>query len=758
MGIKAIQGRPTATPPERGTSLAKFSVRPQRLAFIIHTSLGRKQIEEIILYNTWTWGGFYNVLVPCSPAGISEDYRRMLLGYDPDRLIFCGRVPAAVRKNLIDYIQPFNSINLESLLPTKEDRRNYINNISTPQVLVREVNALKGESASRVRFPSVPQSSLFRPYVITHLGLLDENLRRFNEDGLNAQCVDFSGTSSLGKYLSLLDECLENLYPIQLTQRHLNPTYQVARPADAVIVFGEPYEVEGICMFWNWRMDASKVLSYPPHEAFAFLPPQSVKQKTGLEELATWIRAKRRHGGVTLLAPPALRPFLHKLKTRLTPLLGSDFTHIDIAQIANYIPVTKYPESEVTKEIGWSDNETIFEAPLPEFDLELLNDEAWVVDCDLSDFRTQRQSYFPPRRPGQVEVLEKCTYGKFAPLYIYGGPWRFSGQGVACLTTVKRRLHKLRVPEPEAIFEPILSQAGYDFKVSDKCGYVRSTIDILNKACQQKILRKKGFRHLFYQMADGRPLTRDQIRSLVKPGEDTGELDDFLLSMLSVNGFFRGATYRCPSCGVSSWHHVAALSEILTCPGCARSLQPPLEFLYSFKMSTLLETTVKQGGIPVILTEGVLRNLARKTRYTIPGVIATDSKGAQVDIDILASCDGHVVCVECKTLDKEPKSSSITRIVEQLEKDYELAARLDADVFAVSLLSNNVPDKIRAFVRRKNRQARGPFAVVIKLADMERGYLIRTCVDPHARSGLEDRPIIEMKELLDFGRVNGFRV
>ena len=93
MDIKAIQGRRTKAPVERATSLAKFSIRPQRLAFIIHTSIGRKQIEEIILYNSWTWGGFYNVLVPCTVDGISADYMRLLLDYDPDRLIFCGRVP-----------------------------------------------------------------------------------------------------------------------------------------------------------------------------------------------------------------------------------------------------------------------------------------------------------------------------------------------------------------------------------------------------------------------------------------------------------------------------------------------------------------------------------------------------------------------------------------------------------------------------------------------------------------------------------------
>jgi hypothetical protein len=730
MDKKVMQGRPVAAPVERATSLAKFSVRPQRLAFIVHTSLGRKQIEEIVLYNTWTWGGFYNVLVPCTRDGISADYLRLLLDYDPDRLIFCGRVPSVIRKDLISRIQPFNAIDLRQLLPTENAPRDFVKAISVPQVLVREVNQLQAATSSRIRIPIIPQTNPFRAYAITHIGLLDDRLRKFHKERLKGGDVDFSRVSTLSLYLSCMDECLRNLYPLRLTQRRLNPTFRMGFSGDAVIAFGYPYEVEGLCMFWNWRMDASDGFIYPKHEAFAYLSPECVKTKPGLDELAAWIRGKHEHGNVTLLGPPALRSFLRGLKKKLIPLLGSEFKHVDTKCDASFIPITKCPESEITKEVGWADNETRFEAPPPEFDMEWLDDEAWVVDCDFYDFRTEKQSYFPPRRPGQLEVLLKSTYGKHPPLAVFGGPWRFSRQGVACLARSKERLFRLRLPEPEDIFESILSQAGYKFKVSDKCGYVRSTTNILKKAGQLKKLRSKGIRDLLYEMANGKFLTQDQIKGVVKPGKNSEDLTNFLLSMLSVSGFFRGVAYRCPSCGVASWYRIETLREILTCTGCARTFQPPLEFDHSFKMSTLLETTVEQGGIPVILTEGILRNLARKTLYTIPGVIATDSKGGEVDIDILASCDGKIICVECKTLDKNPKPSNIAGIMKQLDRDYDMAARLNAEVFAVALLSDCVPSRIEAFVRRKNHRANGPSTIIIKLADMERGYLCRTTIDP----------------------------
>jgi len=754
MDVKVISGRPTATSTERTTSLAKFSVRPQRLAFIIHTSLGRKQIEEIILYNTWVWGGFYNVFVPCSPRGITRDYLRLLMDYDPDRLVFCGRVPVAVRNDLFNRIQPFNAVNLKSILPTNNDPRDFVKNVSTPQVLVREANSLKGESSSSVRFPNIAKADPFRPYALAHLGLLDDGLRKFNEHTLKAKRVDFLSGASLHDYLFSMDECLRHSYPLRLTRSRLHPTLRMEFSGDAVIAFGDPHDVEGICMFWNWRMDASDGFSYPPHDAFAFLPPQSVKTKEGITDLATWIQTKHQHGHITLVAPPTLKVFLRGLKTRLRPLLGSDFTHIKTVSTASHIPITQCPESEVTKEIGWAGNETVLEAPLPEFDPEWLNDEAWVVDCDFSDFRTGKQSYFPPRRKGQMEVLLRTTYGAYPPMSVRGGPWRFSRQAVACLSSSKERLFRLRLPEPESIFDSILSQAGYKSRLSDKCQYIRSATDILNKATQLDKLQRKGFRNLFYSMADSTPLTQDQIKTLVKPGKDSKELDDFLMSMLASSGLFRGVTYRCPSCGLASWHQVASLEEIMTCPGCTRTFQPPLEFFYSFKMSTLLDTTVKQGGIPVILTEGVLRSLARKTFYIVPGVIAKDSTGAEVDIDILASCDGHVVCAECKTLDKKPKSSSITEIVRQLERDYDVAARLDADVFAISLLSNDVPNKIWSFIRRKNRRRRGPFSIVITLDDMERGYLLGSCVTPNPQGG-KNEPCRDIVTLL---RLAGFRV
>jgi len=393
-----------------------------------------------------------------------------------------------------------------------------------------------------------------------------------------------------------------------------------------------------------------------------------VKSRTDLQALADWLIDKRNHGNsITLIGPPYLRRRLQSVRRRLLPLISSCFNRIDIGTEASFIPITKCSESEVTREIGWTDRETRLEVPSPTFDKEWMGEnEAWIVDCDFGDSSAGTLNYFPPRYPGQLDLLISTTYGKWPPQSISGGPWRLSKDTISCKASTKDRLFRVVLPQPEAIFSSILQLQGFGFRVSDKCGYIRSTSEILERSGHLKSLRDSRFRALLVEMSKGEASSLDQLQGKAKLGNERDQLRSFLLDLLSNAGILRGVSYRCPNCGLQSWYGVGSLREILTCSGCSRTFQAPLDVEYSYTLSSLLQTTIEQGGIPVMLTEGVLKNLCRKTLYSVAGVIATDKAGAEVDIDVLASCDGHVVCVECKTLANSTRTSSVREIVQPI--------------------------------------------------------------------------------------------
>lgn len=754
---KGLDGRAITLPSERKTSLAKFSVRPQRLVFVIDTNIEQSKLLDIVNYNTWVWGGFYNVLVPCRAGSIPDDYLRMLRDYDPDRLVFCGSVPETLRTELVRQIQPFNAVDLSQFFPTDRDPRDFINPICTPQLFSKEAARLKDGSETNLRVPVAKAAHPLHYYLLAQTGSVDEKLYAFLTKKLKAQDVQFDEAQSLGEYLTSLSNCLDVLYPLRLTTRHLTPTFSLSFSSDAVVAFGLPGDVEALCMFWAWRMDASDGFIFPKHKAFAFVPPDTVRSRDGLQALANWLSDNKDQGNsITLVSPPYLQTRLQNISRRLLPLVSAHFKRIDINTTASFIPITRCTESEVIQEIAWKDRETRFEVPSPTFDKEWIEkDETWVVDCDFDDASAGVLNYFPPRYPGQLDLLISTTYGKWPPQSVSGGPWRLSKETISCKASVKSRLFRVVLPPPEAIFSSVLQLHKFELRVSDKCGYIRSTSDILQRGGHLKSIRDSRFRALLVEMSKGKALSLDQLQGKAKLGQDRELLRSFLLDLLSNAGVFRGVSYRCPNCGLQSWYGIGSLRELLACPGCSRTFQAPLDVDYSYVLSSLLQTTIEQGGVPVMLTDGVLKNLCRKTLYSVPGVVATDTAGKEVDIDILASCDGHVVCVECKTLDNSPKPSNVREIVSQLEKDYAIAEQLGASVFGVALMAKKPPDQFKTFIQKKNRRKHGPLAIMIKLSDMERGYLCESCVKA-PKSGNNMDPPIRIDALLHWGKRNGF--
>jgi len=133
---------------------------------------------------------------------------------------------------------------------------------------------------------------------------------------------------------------------------------------------------------------------------------------------------------------------------------------------------------------------------------------------------------------------------------------------------------------------------------------------------------------------------------------------------------------------------------------------------------------IEQGAIPVILTTKLLQNLARNSLLHLAGIRVFDEE-MEIDFDILAACDGHLVAVECKDLEGGCSEETATEIAEQIERLYQVACDIGVKVVFLSMMTNEKPPILVDTIGQLN-QLDGPSVHLLLLEDLERGYPIKT--------------------------------
>lgn len=66
---------------------ALASIAPRGIAWLVRPNEWER-LEQIVIYNSSTVGGFFNVLIPLTERGsLTPEYERFLIYYDPDFII-----------------------------------------------------------------------------------------------------------------------------------------------------------------------------------------------------------------------------------------------------------------------------------------------------------------------------------------------------------------------------------------------------------------------------------------------------------------------------------------------------------------------------------------------------------------------------------------------------------------------------------------------------------------------------------------------
>jgi len=174
----------------------------------------------------------------------------------------------------------------------------------------------------------------------------------------------------------------------------------------------------------------------------------------------------------------------------------------------------------------------------------------------------------------------------------------------------------------------------------------------------------------------------------------------------------RGLQVSCGACGLPSFIPLARASGQAACPGCSSpaAYGTGAALTVYYRLSSHLDLLSDQGVLPHLLTIAALQRQARQS-YFLPGVdlwFSADGSD-QAEADIFGVRDGQVLSGEVKT-----SASQFTP--EQITRDVDLSARLQADAHVLSATDDIPPET--AEKARQLCQASGLDLIILGRPDL----------------------------------------
>jgi len=692
-----IKGRLVPTAGTIEHRAAAISTRPLRLAFIIHIDTPKAQLLKYLEYNAIIWGGFYNVFIPSDGQTLREDWWRVLTDHDPDGIILCGEISSSLTEEICTRIQPYHVWEWSD--DVAENHRlgvDGLENMPMWPLMFHLYQSSRPISQSNVRIPQIESGYPYREYVTAQFGALPEEYVELCTEALQGKFVKFDA-NDFSRYLTCLAEFEGRLSPIQMTKSYLSTTSAgVLDTGFTIVLVGDTY-VPDFCLFSNLRMQP------PLASKGTFVFPISVlRSRRNLEALADWCNEiARGTNHITLASATVDKRRLVRLKERLKDYLDPQIEIVDIWFSEFRTSRFRAHDAEIREELVLEDRGFRFKTPRPSFG-EHIRGGRWVVDIDLGEKGPKATGYLPPR----YARLNSLLCGNPADWLVRAnrGFWlRLANEQLSCRVNRITEYIRGKLPTDEELFISLLRSKGYEAVTTDRCRYAAGIIGVMGGLQELEILRNPRVRDLFYAMQDGTAYTPGEMMSFLKPDSkpDDHERAHSLIADLAIKRvLLRGYKIKCPACDLTRWYPASDIAEVMPCAGCLTQIQPPTEAPFHYRLNELVARGIDQGAMPVLLTVLFLQALARASFVFVPG-IAVRKKGHEVDLDLVASCDGYLILVECKDLKALSESGdkgSIKEICDQLTDVAEVAQQVGAEVVFLSALLESVPPDLQRCV------------------------------------------------------------
>lgn len=704
-------------PPARVTEHrpANVSTRPLKLAFLINEATPRDQLLKYIAYNTTAWGGFYNLLIPSDGKSLRSDWWRMLLGQSPDKVIVCGEASEDLLREVYERVQPYCLWKwTDEAVAGEKVGRDPFGNVPLVYQLLHIYESSRPISKSNFRLTQVPADSPYRECAAAQFGVVTEPYEGIYRKALQAKIVD-CGTNDLPSYLTRLTELEERITPIKAARYGLSPVVEMSGTAFTIVLAGEN-PVADLCLFWNLRMRPSLGRTWT-----VVLPASALTRERDARALAEWCNGAVLGTNYIVLASATLgRRRLMGLKKRLSPHLKSGIEHVDVWFGGFGVSPIRVFDTESSEELMFEEGEFRLKAPTPSF-VEQIRDGEWVVDVRLGEGKRHAPSSFLPPAFNGLSALLSGNPPDWA-IRVGGLSARMAGGRVSYLIRHGREVLTGKIPSDEEVFTSLFDNNRYRVTQTDKCRYARGVAGLVGGLEELKIWRRAEVRDLFYAMRDGRSsYTPKEMMQWLRPKRGEAEQSYSMVTDLALKKvFLRGYKLQCPACDLTRWYPAAEFAEAMPCAGCLTLLQPHVEAPFRYRLNDLVARGLDQGTMSLMLTVLFLRSLAETSFMYVPGVEVLQTR--KMDVDIVASCDGHLILAECKDLRGGASTQTIKDVVEQFTSLIKVAHDVGAEIVILSVLQPDAPKDLHTRVSALGKKWKSSIAVhLVTGRELEQG-------------------------------------
>ena len=698
-------------------------VRPHKVAVLLPWEATQSQCLKAIAFLSKLWGGMYCLLVPVRGRGDNELAEVWLRDQRPDAVFGLDVVHRHWSEVCDARCQPYVYDRLDGKDTSELLRDSPLELVTAwpAYQVASDENPPAGRRPSNMLVVDPDPSCSFAAHLGATFGVGDEAMRDALVTHLGAWNRSFGDELSAAEYVRTCGAMSSRLSLLRLGSYRLgHQTMGLGSSPCRKVVVSTSLGAD-VALFWDLRMAWGSGFAGP----VLLFPSSAVEDGDAVGALAEWLTAGDGNCNYCeLLSLSTPGKVMARLARRLRPRVArAGLAHVDLKfgpmGVPHVVPTDRVTHVSATVE----ERILACKLPTPRFHEALPNGRTWVVDLVRDDGTRRRPMELSPTCNPVVPHVLNAPSPQHA---LTEGVYRVR-EGVDAISVRCCKSHgglRIVVPTEAELLEATLTAAGMKLRADEK----RRTYTALMEVFGGHMEAARAFTGAARRMLDAlavSPLTWGQLMKAASAGRGTKPLGPvasdrggWIKNPVSrrlwvarskayladchprpgeaadVLGYWetkriiakRLELPACPACGHRQLTDRMELSSPPICGACGGTIALPDAVHFKYLLNPLVSRSIREGVGPVLLTGRFLRNLTARGFMWLPG-----AKGVfgdkEMDVDVVASCDGHLALVECKTLLKtKPGSDTWRRILEKLPALVKLARACRADmVFIASL-------------------------------------------------------------------------
>jgi len=669
--------------------LTEVVSRPLRFAFVVHRSLGYRNLCDLLGYACTLWGGYYALFVPTDGVSIEKTWWRNLHFHRPDIVYVVSDSDCAVADDLVPEIerrlQPFECSCLsdwplggeEEDAPFRFDRFDRVAHaMLVYDPLFHELEKARGQldaEHSRVILPSIAPDHPLYLHVASAIGMAKGDHRDLLTKSFFGREVEFDADDMAGSLASL--ELLEKaVTPLGLTTLSLqSPSVSLnvgftTLPYGLNLICYDESPSEAVCLLR--ALELLRISHFTGHASDVrclALPFSWFSDSTNLTLFADAIVSRRYQtpSRITVWASRRTVERANALKERLGAAVprASVKVRSGVPETPSFIVRSDAEAREIPVREGRIRTTNL----APAFGMARVGGWALVIESDprLEIPMSSKVNHLVAGKPA-YPFLERQV--------------RYTDGGLAIRVDSGSRFVGAHLPTASDAICAALEDHGINASPSNAHRYIEGCADLFGST---ELLTEDGLRELLRMMQRSECKTIDEMSAILRMGDRPLEVIDELVRKRVLQ---RGLSFACKRCGLRAWHPIGQLDETVRCSGCHATIRVPIRAAIVFRLNELIAQACRQGAVPVLLTRRFLQQKIWGKALSLCG-LDYEIQGTASEVDYVTSSEGYLILAECKDFRNGAKPKEMVKALAQIRQLVELAkvAHAPATILATLL-------------------------------------------------------------------------